>query len=247
MAFRSFSSRFVAALIVPGFMLAVTGCQSNDGGIAGVGGSTTAPPPPVDKVKQSDLTGYCPKVSLRDGTAYFNTYGKAPKAKTAAAGDDAAASDTTQQNDSGSIIYQAAITDVTRDCTHSNGSLIMNVAVAGKVVPGPLGKAGTITMPIRVVVAQGDKVLYSQLHQYQVRITDLSAATQFVYKENNVTVPDASPYQVFVGYDEGPAKPKAAETKVHKRPRKPKKPKPAEAAAPPASGESTHLSDIPRD
>ncbi|TIL48224.1 MAG: hypothetical protein E5Y81_27285, partial [Mesorhizobium sp.] len=55
-----------------------------------------------------------------------------------------------QQDDSAKIVYQASITDVTRDCIRANGSLTMKIAVAGKVVPGPMFSPGTITMPIRI-------------------------------------------------------------------------------------------------
>jgi hypothetical protein len=207
MAFHSVNRRFVAGLALAGFMLAAAGCQSSDNGILNLGfgkKDTQAPPPPQDpKVLASQLQAYCPKVTLRDGTAYFNTYAKGgKKAKKADAEDGTAEA----SDDSANIVYQAAITDVTRDCSRNAGSLTMNVAVAGKVVPGPKGGAGTINMPIRVVVVHGSDVLYSQLHQYKLQITDTSAATQFVFNDPNVTIPEPTDkgYQVFAGYDEGP-------------------------------------------
>jgi len=53
-------------------------------------------------------------------------------------------------------------------------------------------------------VQHGDEVLYSQLHQYQLQVTDPSAATQFVFVDNNVVVPEptARDYQAYAGYDE---------------------------------------------
>ena len=80
----------------------------------------------------------------------------------------------------------------------------MKIAVAGKVVPGPMFAPGTVTMPIRVAVQHGPDVLYSQLHQYQVQVTDPSAATQFVFTDANVVVPEptARDYQAYAGYDE---------------------------------------------
>jgi hypothetical protein len=76
------------------------------------------------------------------------------------------------------------------------------------VVPGPMFSAGTITMPIRIAVMRGADVLYSQLHQYQVQIANPSAATQFVFTDSNVVVPEpsAADYQAFAGFDEGPVK-----------------------------------------
>ena len=77
---------FVAGLALTGFMLAAAGCQSSDNGILNLASARrdpNAPPPPQDpKVLASQLLAYCPKVTLRDGTAFFNTYAKgAPEAE----------------------------------------------------------------------------------------------------------------------------------------------------------------------
>ncbi|MDG4856475.1 MULTISPECIES: hypothetical protein [unclassified Mesorhizobium] len=240
MRFYSVNRRVVAGLALTGFMLAAAGCQSSDNGILNFGFSKkdpTAPPPPQDpKVLASQLRAYCPKVTLRDGTAFFNTYAKGAAAKTkkkkvdAAADAEAEAAAAAQTGPNGQpvdpnrdpakIIYQASITDVTRDCTHENGQLTMKIAVAGKVVPGPLFTPGTVTMPIRIAVQHGPDVLYSQLHQYQVQVTDPSAATQFVFTDTNVVVPEptARDYQAYAGYDENaPAATDKSKAKRKKR------------------------------
>ncbi|MFD2056885.1 hypothetical protein ACFSQT_28540 [Mesorhizobium calcicola] len=230
MAFRTFSSRFLAGLALTGFMLAAAGCQSGDNGILNLGigkKDPTAPPPPQDpKVLASQLQAYCPSVTVRDGTAFFNTYANVPKPKSRkkadAAEDAQAAADATvtPPDDSDKIIYQASVSDVTRDCSRANGQLSMKVAVAGKIVPGPKFSPGTITMPIRVAVMHGPEVLYSQLHQYQVQVTDPSVATQFVFSDPNVVVPEpaAKDYQVYAGYDE--TAPKATTDKSKKNRKK---------------------------
>ncbi|AZO59095.1 MAG: hypothetical protein E5X23_07415 [Mesorhizobium sp.] len=240
MRFYSVNRRVVAGLALTGFMLAAAGCQSSDNGILNFGFSKkdpTAPPPPQDpKVLASQLRAYCPKVTLRDGTAFFNTYAKGAATKTkkkkvdAAADAEAEAAAAAQTGPNGQpvdpnrdpakIIYQASITDVTRDCTHENGQLTMKIAVAGKVVPGPLFTPGTVTMPIRIAVQHGPDVLYSQLHQYQVQVTDPSAATQFVFTDTNVVVPEptARDYQAYAGYDENaPAATDKSKAKRKKR------------------------------
>ena len=147
---------------------------------------------PVEKVLQSDLTGFCPQVTLREGTAFFTTYEKGGD------GDPARA------------IYQASITESTRGCTRPNGVLAMNIAIAGRVVPGPKATGATITVPIRVAITEGDAVLYSQLHQFQVTIAPGQAATQFVFNDPNPTIPltSAKAVTVFVGFDEGAPKAK---------------------------------------
>ncbi|TIT72780.1 MAG: hypothetical protein E5W57_29335, partial [Mesorhizobium sp.] len=95
MAFNSVNRRYVAGLALAGFMLAAAGCQSSDNGILDFGfgkKDPTAPPPPQDpKVLASQLRAYCPKVTLRDGTAFFNTYAKGAGAKPKKKKADAAA------------------------------------------------------------------------------------------------------------------------------------------------------------
>ncbi|WP_315919311.1 hypothetical protein [Mesorhizobium sp. SP-1A] len=228
MVFRTFNSRAIAGLLLTGF--AVAGCQSTGKAI-----DSGALKPDATKVKASDLRGYCPSVTLREGTAFYNNYAKGG------------------QDDSTKLIYQAALSDVTRDCTRTDSTLGMKVAVAGKVVPGPLGKAGTVTLPIRVAVVQGSQVLYSKLYQYQVHVNDTSAATQFVFNDPNVSVPlpAASTYQVFAGFDEGPAQKAKSEAASKPAVRKVRKKRPAPAAAAPAAAPAqaptqTHESDIPR-
>ncbi|WP_353642242.1 hypothetical protein [Mesorhizobium sp. WSM2239] len=181
--------RFIKGFALTGFILAAAGCQSGDSGtVLNVGGDSNAAG--ETKVLESELRAYCPPVTLREGTAYFNTYAKGG------------------QDDPTKVLYQASITDVTRTCRNAGGTMTMNVAVAGKVVPGPAGAPGNVIMPIRVAVVRGDEVLYSQLHKYQVPVGDASSATQFVFNDTNVSFPSPSgrDVEVFAGYDEGPPK-----------------------------------------
>lgn len=180
--------RLVAAAGLVALAALLSACQSSDKGIAGV--DTTAPPPPQEKIKQSELEAYCPSVTVREGTASFDTYAGG------AAGDAA------------QIVYRASIADATRACKRSDGQMQIDVAVAGRVIPGPQAKAGSITMPIRVVVTVAGEVAYTQLHQYQVSISDTSSATQFLFKDPNVVIPTPADRtaRVFVGFDEGTKK-----------------------------------------
>jgi hypothetical protein len=181
-------SRFFTSFALAGFMLAAAGCQSGDKNALAAGGDVK---PPDGKVLESELRAYCPAITLREGTAFFNTYEKG--------GED----------DPSKVVYQASISDVTRSCSRAGGTLTMNVGVAGRVVPGPAGKTGNVTMPIRIVVVRGDEVLYSQLHKHQVAVG--STSTQWLFNDPNVAIaiPTTQDIQVFAGYDEGPPKKKA--------------------------------------
>lgn len=136
----------------------------------------------------ADIRGYCPRVVLREGTAILRTY--------------------TNNNDGNpdELVYQATITDVTRVCKYRNGQLLMTVAAAGRVLEGPKGTAGNLELPVRVAISQGEAVPYSQLGRINVAVQPGGAATQFIYKDEQVAVPapQVENLQVFVGFDEGP-------------------------------------------
>ena len=194
MGFRLYDGRFLARFGFLGFMLAVAGCQSGDStSVLGVGGSGDSTPKtaPEGKVLQSELRAYCPPVTLREGTAFFSTYEKKGDA------------------DPTKLMYQSSISAVTRSCSYGGGMITMNIAVAGRVVPGPVATDGSVTMPIRIVVSDGSRApLYSQLLKYEVSVRKASCATQFVFNDPNVTFAQPAPgtVQVFAGYDEGPPK-----------------------------------------
>jgi hypothetical protein len=167
--------------------LGLAACQSKDPAAAlAVDGAAADP----QKITTEELQAFCPRVQLREGTATFRTYAKGG------------------QDDPAKLAYQASISDVTRACTYSGGAITMNVAVAGRVVTGPAGGSGSVTLPIRVAVLNGDQVVYSQMHQHQVAAS--SGTTQFIFNDPAVTIPAGfeKVVQIYAGFDEGPAKPK---------------------------------------
>jgi hypothetical protein len=171
----------VAGSIVTGFMLIAAGCQSGDSVTRNVPDKST-------QITESELRAYCPNVALREGTSAFSTFEK---------GGD---------GDPAKVIYQASLSQATRACTYEGGTMTIKAAVAGRIVPGPVGKAGTVSMPIRVAVVRGGDVLYSQLHQHQVSVTDTAAATQFVFTDPaiNIPQPEQRDIMIYIGFDEGP-------------------------------------------
>ena len=185
------SRRYLAGAGLLGFMIAVSGCQGGDSASAldlGFGNKTSENQ--AGLVRESELRRFCPRVTLREGTAIYRSYEK--KA----------------EEDPTKLVYQASLSDVTRSCTYSPGTIVVNVALAGKVVPGPLAKPGVVTMPIRVVATRGGEVVYSQLHNFPVTLDRATGATQFIFNDPGVTVPsiEDGTLQIFAGYDEGPAK-----------------------------------------
>lgn len=178
------------------------GCQSGDAGsVLSLGGKAAAPDTDSSKVKLSDLRGYCPKVTLRDTDAVLNVYAKGG------------------QDDPAKLLYQASISDVTRSCSHANGTLSITVAVAGKVVPGPAAVPGTVTLPLRITALQGDEQISSQLYQQPVQLADANSAVQFVIDDSSLNIPEPQQpdLRIYAGYELAPPKP---EKKTGKKGRK---------------------------
>lgn len=185
MAFSFARGRISAGMAAAGMMLVIAGCQSGDGSSAlNVGNA----PKQDERVLESELRAFCPPVELRQGTSFFNTYERGG------------------EQDANRVIYQASIADVSRSCTYNNNVIGVTVAVAGRIVPGPKGKAGSITMPIRIVLIQDGQVIKSELYRHPVTIGDTIGATQFVFTDTSIQLPGPVSRRtlIYAGYDEGP-------------------------------------------
>lgn len=165
-------------------LLAVlAGCSQTDKG-AGLGASSGAQ---QASAQQPVIQGACPQVYLRDGTAVHRAYAKGAK-------------DDPQQ-----VRYQATLAATTRQCVQTADSLKVTVMAQGRVVSGPAGSAGTVSLPIRVAATDGDSTLYSTLTKFNVDIPPAGTA-QYVFTDANVVIPGGagSFAKIYVGFDEGP-------------------------------------------
>ncbi len=195
------NGRFLAGIALVGCLLAAAGCQSGDvGNVLGLGGGAKEPKPavvPEGKVAASELLAYCPRVTVKEEDAVINRYVK---------GGD---------GDPAKLSFQASISDSTRSCSRQTGMLSMQVAVAGRVIPGPAGASGTVTLPLRIRVVQGGTgEIYNQVFNQQVTVGP--QVQQFVFKDANVvlSIPADNTLQVFAGFDQGPQKKKKPEEEL---------------------------------
>ncbi len=174
----------VRNLAVVSLVALVAGC--NTSGNTGGGGAVD------EKLGAKVVAGQCPSVQLREGTAYIRKYARGG------------------ENDPEKIVYQASIADTTRQCSITGTEMNITVVAAGHVAAGPAGGSGTVKMPIRVAVVENrtNKVLYSELTQFETTLPEGTPTAQFLFNDTNVKIPiDASrSVRVFVGFDEGPPK-----------------------------------------
>ncbi len=104
------------------------------------------------------------------------------------------------------LLYQASLADATRQCTANETTMTINVVAQGRLVQGPAGAAGKVTLPILVEVLDGDNVISSQKVAFPVDIP--AGGTQFIFNKPDVQIPNgpggASRFtRVRLGFDTG--------------------------------------------
>ncbi len=192
----------VAAVAAAAFL---AGCASSGGGGGGLfglfgAGNPNAGVTTVDnKSYPPDFflkSGYCPPVQILPGTESLIVYERG------------------HDGDPKSIRSQGSISKTARECHALDAStLSIKVGVAGRVLAGPKGGAGTVTMPIRIAVVKqhGGNVLFSKAFPVTVTLTAPEFVSDFSDVFDQVTVkvtPDDRDLIVYVGFDEGKPKSK---------------------------------------
>ncbi|WP_421724573.1 hypothetical protein [Bauldia sp.] len=172
----------VAASVVLG------ACTTRDGGGLVDGNTDEATTLAVSDFLKS---AYCPPIEIRAGTEALTVYERG------------------NENDPAHVRYQASITKTARECTQSGETLTIKVGVSGRVLAGPKGGAGTVTLPLRIVVVKqigGTGPLYSNLFRVPITIgaPALSADYSEVFESVSVNItPQDRNLIVYVGFDEG--------------------------------------------
>ena len=130
---------------------------------------------------------YCPDLRVREGTEMLRRFERG------------------KQDEAGSLIWQASIGDTARECLYDlEGNLTLRIGVSGRVLAGPKGGPGAVSLPLRIaVVKYQEAVLYSDLKQLAITIPATNSTVfRNVYE---VTVPSPGndrDYLIYVGFDE---------------------------------------------
>jgi hypothetical protein len=152
--------------------------------------------PAAPSASQASIEFDCPTVDYRQGAATLSV------------------SDPKAENQALSLKYQASFVKTARECDVRGDMVTIKVGVQGRVVVGPAGSPGTVTIPLRyALVREGiePKVLWTKLFTFPVSTnTQLNVPFTHVEEEMTVPVPPAAElpaYVVYIGFDPEGVKP----------------------------------------
>jgi len=151
----------------------------------------------------------CPSIDYRQGAATLTV------------------NDTKTDNSALNLKYQASFVKTARECDVHGDMVTIRVGVQGRVVVGPAGGPGTVTVPLRyALVREGIEpmTLWTKLFPINVAITSTQLNVPFAHIEEEMTVPippptELSAYVVYIGFDPDGLKP-AEKPKPVARPKK---------------------------
>jgi hypothetical protein len=183
-----FNRRNLAGFLLAGGMLAVAGCQSGNPLSVLSGTSSTDPVPQQQaaevRITVQELTAYCPAASIDAGRAISDSYARGG------------------QDDPKKLLHRAAVSDVTRSCQYDGANVTITMALAGRVVPGPVATTGNVKLPLRVIVMQDTTEIVSRAYTHDVAISDTIGATQFVFSDTiTIPTPSARNIRIYAGFE----------------------------------------------
>ena len=218
-----------ALLLAPTFLILLgVSCGTAMGGAAGANNSPPdasaagASSPKLDQAAQAPPPDVnCPAAEVRRGAATLSV---------GPAGERTAMS----------MKYQASFVRLARECTLVEGNMVVKVGVEGRVVLGPAGSPGPVSVPLRFAVVQetpsgGTRPITTKFIKVPVDV-GATGNTPFVYVEEALSFPVPTPatalddYIVYVGFD-----PVSADAQPKPAPKARPKAKPNANARPPAA------------
>jgi hypothetical protein len=170
--------------------------------VAGKPGANPSEKPKVLPVASVDIN--CPDVEIADNGAALRVGGP----------------------DNPSVRYQFNIGDTARECDPAGpGQAALKIGVAGEVVIGPAGAAGTFNAPLKITVARqgNDTPVFSQTFRVEAT-TDGVAAGKFRLVTDPINLPMptlqlADLYTITVGFEGGTGGPSPTHHKRGKKKR----------------------------
>jgi len=142
----------------------------------------------------------CPVVEVRQEAAHYGFY--APK----------------QPPDAKNLRYEAVLSKTARECDFRPDYIAMRYGFAGRVIVGPAGGPGEVTLPLRVELAgKRDKIVWSKRLKVTVTIPPDAGSQLFTHVGDDLVYQlrygeKLDDFRIYMGFDteEGWAKPLAS-------------------------------------
>jgi hypothetical protein len=179
---------------------------SSGGSLAAAPGAATPSAPGTPASADVD----CPSVEYRQGAATLAV--NAPEVTNSAL----------------SLRYQGSFLQTARECVVRGGDLTIKVGVQGRLVVGPAGAPGAVTVPLRyALVREGlePRTIWTKLFIVPVTIAQGEPNTLFTHIEEEMTVPlpsavELGAYVIYIGFDpDGAAPPPKPPPKAKPKPK----------------------------
>ena len=135
---------------------------------------------------------------------------------------------TTDETDALGLRYQGTFVRAARECRVQAPNVSIKVGLQGRIIVGPSGGPGMVTVPLRYALVQeglsSSRVLWSKLYVEQVQVPPQMQSVNFTHIQEDIVIPippaaDLSEYVIYIGFDPTGA----AEMAKPKRPAKPAK------------------------
>ncbi len=210
--------RLLGVIASIAFATLLAACASSSGGGSGSGGLAGllggGPKPSADATGSAGNAGVTVVDTGKLDTSYFMKSGYCPPVQVLPGTEALATYDRGHDGDPAFVRVQGSITQTARECHALDAAtLSIKVGVGGRILAGPKGGAGAVTLPIRIAVARqhDNSVLFSKAFSVSTTL----AAPEFAADYSSVfdqvvfkVAPDDRDLIVYVGFDEGkPAKP----------------------------------------
>jgi hypothetical protein len=117
----------------------------------------------------------CPRMDIRTGASTLLINGS------------------TTEGDAMALRYQGTFVRAARECRVQNGQLSIKIGVEGRVILGPAGSAGELTVPLRMALVQetlnDSKPIWSRLYPVHVIVPPQVTTQNFTTISEDLTIP----------------------------------------------------------
>jgi hypothetical protein len=170
--------------------LAAAGCSVFRGGGGAEPAATASTGEGSEQIDVRRLLGpdYCPELRILDGAQLVRSYERG------------------HEDDPAYVIWQASFGNTARECLYdAQGGLTVKVGVSGRVIAGPKGAPGEVTVPFKIAIVKfKEAVLASQGYTLAMTLPSVGSTTFTEVREIAVPSPGSDrDYIIYLGFDVG--------------------------------------------